>query len=172
MAGNLNETSGSEDTDTSEEDKNTDETWDIMILYVDPARAQAIAMRNVLQDICGLSVSIIDRDAPPNKLELEGGLRVMRRSALVIVLAGGKVSRELRFFINNAAKRLSTVTLLVNGEHVPEMLKAHRSMVCPDELFHSDCETSDSESSQRRVYAICKVFSFLANIDDADTAWA
>ena len=172
MAGNLNETSGSEDTDTSEEDKNTDETWDIMILYVDPARAQAIAMRNVLQDICGLSVSIIDRDAPPNKLELEGGLRVMRRSALVIVLAGGKVSRELRFFINNAAKRLSTVTLLVNGEHVPEMLKAHRSMVCPDELFHSNCETSDSESSQRRVYAICKVFSFLANIDDADTAWA
>ena len=89
----------------------------------------------------------------------------------MVVLAGGKVSRGLRCLINKAVKRQSTVTLLVDGNHVPEMLKDHRSMVCPKELFHCST-TSDCEGTRRRVYAICRVFSFLTDIDDADTAWA
>ena len=171
MAEKLDEPSSSEDTDASEDNGNEDETWDVMILHAQPLRAQAINMTRILNDICGLRVSTIDRCAPPNKLELEGGLRVMRRSTMVVVLAGGKVSRDLRYWISNAVKRPSTVTLLVDGNHVPEMLKVHRSMVCPEELLHS-CTTDDSEGTRKQAYAICKVFCFLAEIQDTDTAWA
>ena len=104
MAEKLYEPSSSEDTDASEDNGNKDETWDVMILHAQPLRAQAINMTHILNDICGLRVSTIDRCAPPNKLELEGGLRVMRRSTMVVVLAGGKVSRDLRYWISNAVK--------------------------------------------------------------------
>ena len=170
IAGNLNEPSSSEDTDTAEDTKE-DEIWDIMILHEDCTQEQARAISYVLDELCGLRVATIDKNAPPNKLELESGFRLMRRSTMVVVLAGGKVSKTLRYWISYAAKRPSTVTLLVDGTHVPEMLKVHRSMVCPEELLHS-CTTDDSESARRRVYAICKVFCFLTNIVDTDTAWA
>ena len=170
ITGNLNEPSSSEDTDTAEDTKE-DETWDIMILHEDCTQEQARAISCVLDELCGLRVATIDKNAPPNKLELESGCRLMRRSTLVVVLAGGKVSKILRYWISYAAKRPSTVTLLVDGTHVPEMLRVHRSMICPEELLHSGT-TDDSEGTRRRAYAICKVFCFLTNIVDTDMAWA
>ena len=163
MAENRHEPSSSEDTDASEDNRQDDETWDVMILHDDSAQAQATIMTDILRDVCGLKVSTVDRESAPNRLVLEGGLRVMRRSTLVVVMAGGKVSRDLRYFINNAARHTSTVTLLVEDKHVPEMLKSHRSMVCPEELIG---QPVDPDAVRRpAVDAISKVFSFLIHID-------
>ena len=108
---------------------------------------------------------------PPGSQQSEHVLRIMRRSSLLVVLAGNKVSTRLQFFIAAAATRPSTVTLLVDGKHVPETLQAHRSMPLPRELVHA-CQTADSEATRKRVDAICKVFSFLVNVGDTETARA
>ncbi|KAK7098512.1 uncharacterized protein [Littorina saxatilis] len=160
---NAEVTSSSEDTDASEDSREEEETWDVMILHEDCSREKAIAMAEILHTFCGLRVPIMDRDLLPNRLELEGVLRMMRRSKLVVVMAGGPVSSELRYYIHYVAKRPSTVTLLVDGNHVPEMLKRHRSMACPEEVF--TLSDQSQEMGVSAVDALCKVFSFMVGVD-------
>ncbi|KAK7098511.1 hypothetical protein V1264_002785 [Littorina saxatilis] len=156
---NAEKPSSSEDTDASDDTRRGEETWDVTILHEESSREKAIAMAEILRTFCGLRVPIMDRDLPPNRIELESVLRIMRRSKLVVVMAGGPVSIELRYYIQYAAKRPSTVTLLVDGKHVPEMLKRHRSMTCPEEVF-----TLSDQSQEKKVSAVdalCKVFGFM-----------
>ena len=169
IAANPDEPTSSEDTDASEDSRNSEETWNVMILHEDSAQAKATALTQVLEDVCGLSVAIID-DAQPGKLELEGGMRLITKSDLIVVLAGHKpVSRELRFYIHYAARRPSVVTLLSDGDHVPKMLKGHRSMVCPPQVFHCCTSTQSGQMDTSQVDAICNVFSFLVNLDIRQT---
>ena len=168
MAGNVTEPCGSEGTDEPDDDSDRG-AWDVMILHDDSELEATVALTGVLAYVCGLNVSVMDRDVPPGSQQSEDVLRMMRRSSLLVVLAGNKVSTQLQFFIAAAATRPSTVTLLVDGKHVPETLRAHRSMPLPWELVHV-CDTADSEGTRKRVDAICKVFSFLVNVGDTETA--
>ncbi|KAK7102597.1 uncharacterized protein [Littorina saxatilis] len=160
----------SEDTDASGDPRTEAGTWDIMIVHEDRTEEKAATLTHILQDTCGLSVATVNKVVPPNKLELEGGLRIMRRSTMVLVLAGTKpVSKEMRFLMDRAVKRQTTVTLLVDGERVPEMLHTHRSMVCPGHLFTepAGAEAAEIERERRtlQVNAICNVIRFIVNLD-------
>ena len=170
MAGNVTEPCSSEGTDEPDDDSDCG-AWDVMILYEDSELEATVALTEVLAYVCGLNVCVMDRGVPPGSQQSEHVLRIMRRSSLLVVLAGNKVSTRLQFFIAAAATRPSTVTLLVDGKHVPETLQAHRSMPLPRELVHA-CQTADSEATRKRVDAICKVFSFLVNVGDTETARA
>lgn len=102
-------------------------------MHEDWQSAEAIVLSEVLRDVCGLNVSTMNRDVLPSRLILKGVLETMRRSTQVVVLAGYKISGRLQFFISKAATHPSTVTLLVGGQHVPEMLNGHRSMILPSD---------------------------------------
>ena len=158
----------SEDTDTTEGGDETKTDWDVLILHEerDEDANLAVAVATILRDICGMRVSRMDEDVLGGRLKLEGVLSVMKRSGLVVVMAGcGKVSRELRYFLSYAARRSSTVSLLVNGGHVPKMLKTHRSMVLPPELLQVTTAFDTEDFAKRRVGAVCKLFGFLVDIE-------
>ena len=158
----------SEDTDTTEGGDETKTDWDVLILHEerDEDTNLAVAVATVLRDICGMRVSRMDEDVLGGRLKLEGVLSVLKRSGLVVVMAGrGKVSRELRYFLSYAARRSSTVSLLVNGGHVPKMLKTHRSMVLPPELLQVTTAFDTEDFAKRRVGAVCKLFGFLVDIE-------
>lgn len=164
---NLENISECEDTDSSEDSKSGAEAWDVAILHEETEKSwdNAINLSKLLENVFGLKVAVTGRDAPPNKLDFEGELRVLEKSTVVVVVAGDKISRHLRYLIHQIAKRTSTLTLLVDGDHVPQMLKSNRSLECPPELLQR-LNASDSErKTEADADTICNIFSFLVNID-------
>ncbi|XP_070205944.1 uncharacterized protein [Littorina saxatilis] len=143
-------------------------TWDVLILHEDHAEDANLSdtVANILRDACGLKVTRNDDDVMPNKLAMEGVLSVMKKSSLVLVIAGqNKTSRKLRQLLTYAARRETSVTLLVNDGHVPKMMKTHRFLDLPVELLHVTSATHGDNFAQDRVAAICKLFGFLTDID-------
>lgn len=166
-------TSGSEDTEATSEDGSH---WDIMIVHEDEEedKGKAATLSRILTDFCGLCVATYE-DVAAGRLDGESVLRLMRRSSMVVVLAGTKpkVSALLRLYIQNAAKRPSTVTLLSGGQHVPEMLRGtHRSMECPPQVLHVTNELLGYPESFSDTTAIkdgiCKIFDFIVNLNTTD----
>ena len=168
MKAHPEETSSSEFSEVSEDGRKDAERWDIAILHDHSTRDTAVALADVLYQMCGLQVPIMDRDVPADSLELEGEIQIIKYSTMAVVLAGGKISRRLRLLIHNVAKRPSTVTLLVEGQHVPKLLTAHRSLHCPDDLMASFCQAAATEgwATQSMVDSIYKIFSFLVGVKD------
>ncbi|KAL8612393.1 hypothetical protein ACOMHN_008378 [Nucella lapillus] len=165
---NQNDESTSEcgDTDSSEDSKSGSEAWDVAILHEESRESwdHAIKVSKLLENVFGLKVAVTGKDAPPNKLDFEGELRILKKSTVVLVLVGAKISRRLRYLIRQIAKRPSSLTLKVDGEHVPQMLKANRSLSCPPELLERQLSTY-SEKSEAEADTICNLFSFLVNVD-------
>ena len=157
----------SEDTDSAEDGDVMKTDWDVLILHeeLEEDTNLAAAVTTILRDACGLRVTSMYEDVLGGMLKLEGLLRVMKRSILVVVMAGRqKVSRQLRYFISYAAKRSSTVTLLVNGGHVPKMMKNHRWMDLPPKLLQVTTAEDTEEYAEQRVRAVCELFGFLVDI--------
>jgi hypothetical protein len=166
-------TSGSEDTSDAGSSFSghfmDDLISDVLVIHEPDSpewRDKAMVMADSLQEACDLRMSVLDRDLPLCRLKLESPLRMMRRSSLVVVLAGHRsVSKELRYIIHNAVTRPSTVVLLADGDHVPEMLKkTHRSMQCPQQLLVAKSNPDSSAMDPTLVDCIIQVFSFLVNI--------
>ena len=157
----------SEDTDTAEEEERAaPPTWDVHIVHEDSELDTVLAegLASVLKNTCGLAVTRNDEDSASGPV-LSAVLKVMKRSRLLVVMAGHKkMSKSLKFFTNHAARRQSSLTLLVHGDHVPAVMKAHRSMSLPDDLLTAtDCLDQD-QFTQQRVRTVIDVFSFLLNI--------
>jgi hypothetical protein len=132
-------------------------------------------MASLLREVCSLKVTVQDDAIPLGRLVLEGVIRTMRRSSIVVVLAGaGKVSARMKSYLAHAAKRPSTVTLPAGGRHVPEMLKTHRSMECPQEVLKVKLQSSERAAADNRsadvefppavLNAVYEIFSFLVDI--------
>ncbi|KAK7498896.1 hypothetical protein BaRGS_00009988 [Batillaria attramentaria] len=139
------------DTDSGEGDQ---ETWDIMMIYDgnhgedSQSERQADALAGVLKNACGLKVTLMDQDVQLGRPILDGMVHIMRRSRLVVILAGQKrISTEMRSVIDHAARRQGprTVTLLTDGDHVPRNLAAHPWMPCPAELLSLATEQGSDE---------------------------
>ena len=82
----------------------------------------------------------------------------------MVVLAGGpQLKGRLRLLLEKAARKPSTVVLLVEGDHVPELCSGSRSKVCPEELL-SQGGGGGGVYSHAMVQAVCDVFSFLIDI--------
>ncbi|XP_076470083.1 uncharacterized protein LOC143300359 [Babylonia areolata] len=167
---NQNDDSSSEadDTDSSESSQSeTPETWQVCILHEETkeSHANATVLQELLKDVFGLNVSTTGRNAAPNKLDLEGELRVLKRSTMVLVMAGGKVTRRTRFYLRNIATKTSTVTLLVDGEHVPQLLKANRRLPCTPQQLQKLKTAQSEKRMETEADSICKIFSFLINVE-------
>ena len=165
-------TSSSEDADSGEEGDKED-SWDIMLLHEDSAKDKAIALSTVLEKACGLKVTRMDEECLPGRPSLESVMWVMSRSRQVVVLAGSPhVKGRLRLLLDKAARKPSTVVLLVEGDHVPKVMKSttqrrcgSRSMVCPEELLSQSGGGGEGGLyPQTEVQAVCDVFSFLIDI--------
>ena len=164
--------SSSEDAE-SVEDGGQDDSWDVMLLHEDSAEVKAKALSDVLESACGLKVTRMGEDCLPGRLYLESIMRIMSRSRQVVVLAGARqVTAELRLLLEKAARKPATVALLVEGDHVPKMMRStrqrcsgSRSMVCPEELFIQGADGGGGGVySHTKVQAVCDVFSFLIDI--------
>lgn len=156
----------SDSTDASEdEDSSYMEQQDILVLHDDDTTEKAEKLSEVLRDVCGLTVSRMDEHVPLGKLRVEGVLRVIRYSHVVVILTGQskQMTRELRLYIDNAAKRPSTVTLKAGGNDVPRALKARRAFSCPAELWQISVKTGE-RLKETEVSAVCEVFNFLASV--------
>nr|KAG5707871.1 hypothetical protein BaRGS_031602 [Batillaria attramentaria] len=169
------EGSSTSDTDSSDGDP---ETWDIMMIYnrkkdscAQTAKAKAVA--RILTDACGLKVTVMDDAVRLGRLADDGMVHVMRRSHMVLVLAGSqRICSEMRMLVSHATRRpeSNTVTLLTDGEHVPLKLKTYRSMPCPPELLLPVTERVERSReqtgrySEQTIRAICKLFGFLVGI--------
>ncbi|KAK7103998.1 uncharacterized protein [Littorina saxatilis] len=164
--------SSSKGTDAPNPDNKTTwkKPWDIMILHEDSGdtRTMAMALTKIFSDVYGLRVPIMDRDLPPNRLELEGILDMMEQSTLVVIPAGTQVSDLRQHCISHSALRspASVVTLLADGEHVPKLLRTrdHRAVRCPKELL--GVTLGDSGTCQQHdVDLLCTFFCSLINIE-------
>ena len=164
--------SSSEDTE-SVDDGGDDDSWDVMLLHEDSAEVKAKVLSDVLQSACGLKVTRMGEDCLPGRLYLDSIMRIMSRSRQVVVLAGApKVTAELRLLLEKAARKPATVALLMEGDHVPKVMKTtnqrrsgSRSMVCPEELLIQGADGGGGGAySHTKVQAVCDVFSFLIDI--------
>ena len=157
----------------SVDDGGDDDSWDVMLLHEDSAEVKAKALSDVLQSACGLKVTRMEEDCLPGRPKLDSIMRIMSRSRQVVVLAGARqVTAELRLLLEKAARKPATVTLLVEGDHVPKMMRStsqrrsgSRSMVCPEELLIQGADGGGGGAySHTKVQAVCDVFSFLTDI--------
>ena len=164
--------SSSEDAE-SVDDGGDDDSWDVMLLHEDSAEIKAKALSDVLQSACGLKVTRMGEDCLPGRLYLDSIMRIMSRSRQVVVLVGApKVTDTLRWLLEKAARKPATVALLVEGDHVPKMMKktsqrrsGSRSMVCPEELLIQGADGGGGGAySHTKVQAVCDVFTFLIDI--------
>ena len=164
--------SSSEDAE-SVDDGGDDDSWDVMLLHEDSAEVKAKALSDVLQSACGLKVTRMEEDCLPGRLYLDSIMRIMSRSRQVVVLAGARqVTAKLRLFLEKAARKPATVALLVEGDHVPKVMKTTSqrrsrscSMVCPEELLIQGADGGGGGAySHTKVQAVCDVFSFLIDI--------
>nr|KAG5707463.1 hypothetical protein BaRGS_011967 [Batillaria attramentaria] len=146
------------DTDSGKDDM----VFDVMLLYEDEAQGEAAVLRDVLRQACGLDVKWME-DAPPNKPEHGGVLEIMYRCRLVVVVLvkGRGLSRALGLYLNQAAGKRTTVTLLLKDNcHLPKLLKTHRSRSCPAELLQPNVGRRGQYEESTR-YAIWELFCFL-----------
>ncbi|KAL8599123.1 hypothetical protein ACOMHN_007839 [Nucella lapillus] len=166
------ESSSSEDAESNDERYGND-SWDIMILHEESANSKAVALANIFEKVFGLRVTDMFEDCLPGTLYLESAFSVMKRSKLVVVLAGGHPLKcELRMLMSAAAKRPTTVALLIDGDRVPGAIKSMRDdwrqghhMVCPEELLTEVNSIAGGRTvPQDVVQKACDVFSFLVDI--------
>ena len=164
--------SSSEDAE-SVDDGGDDDSWDVMLLHEDSAEVKAKALSDVLQSACGLKVTRMEEDCLPGRLYLDSIMRIMSRSRQVVVLSGARqVTAKLRLFLEKAARKPATVALLVEGDHVPKIMKKTSqrrsrscSMVCPEELLIQGADGGGGGAySHTKVQAVCDVFTFLIDI--------
>ena len=158
------EASSSEYVDTDAKEDHGDK-WDVGILHNESTEEDAKALAETLKRTCGLKVCT-NQDIAANKLELEGEIHNIKNSQLVVVLAGGSISKRMRLKITNIAKCLSTVTLLVEGQQVPELLEAHRRLDCTDGVMarlrqaaHNGGQTNQSDADD-----VFRIFCFLVDV--------
>ncbi|XP_025095352.1 uncharacterized protein LOC112564619 isoform X2 [Pomacea canaliculata] len=151
------------ETGSSSDSEEADE-WHVMILYDDrdeDMEKYANSLKSLLGDACSLGVTCMYEDVMPG-MKRDGLLRNMKRSQLLIFIAGEKVSRNLTYFMEIAAERQSTVTLLVNTQKIPRLLSKRRNRPFPTEFldFTAGSYTPDT------VNAVCSLFRFLIGIGE------
>ncbi|KAK7477792.1 hypothetical protein BaRGS_00030975 [Batillaria attramentaria] len=143
-------------------------TWDVMFLSERENEGAAETLAKLLDDACGLKVTWNEKDVALGTLRLNGVHEVMDKSQVVIVLAGHpSLSDELLFYISHAVLRPTTLTLLVNGTHVPKMLKGLRylSLECLRELVGVERRADhQGRYSEKEALDIRILFSFLLNV--------
>ncbi|XP_076466846.1 uncharacterized protein LOC143298059 [Babylonia areolata] len=170
--GSPGESSSSEDTESADETFG-DESWDMMLLHEESAKSKSEALADIFEKVFGLKVTGMFEDCLPGRWRQDSFLWVMKKSKLVVVLAGGhRLSGTLRLLMGKAAKRPSTVALLVDGNHVPQLIKSmtggerlEHHMVCPEELLTEESQMTECGTfPPNLVQKACDVFSFLVNI--------
>ena len=158
------EASSSEYVDTDAKEDHVDK-WDVGILHEESTEEDAMSLAETLKHTCGLKVCT-NQDIAANKLELEGEIHNVKNSQLVVVLAGGSISRRMRLKISNIAKRPSIVTLLVEGQQVPELLEAHRRLDCTDGVMASlrQAARHGGQTNQSVAHDVFRIFCFLVDV--------
>ncbi|XP_076466844.1 uncharacterized protein LOC143298058 isoform X2 [Babylonia areolata] len=166
------ESSSSEDTESADETFG-DDSWDMMLLHEESAKSKSEALADIFEKVFGLKVTGMFEDCFLGRLRIDGFYKAMAKSKLVVVLAGGhRLSGTLHLLMGKAAKRPSTVALLIDGNHVPQLIKSmtggerlEHHMVCPEELLTEESHmTGFGTFPPNLVQKACDVFSFLVNI--------
>ncbi|XP_076453041.1 uncharacterized protein LOC143288438 [Babylonia areolata] len=161
------------DTCTSSEDTDSEEAktpaWDVHILHEETEEDTDVAagLVSLLRDVCGLTVTRMDEDVMAG-FYMEGVFGIMRRSKVLVVIAGTqKLSLQLRYLINMAARRPTSVSVVVKGGRVPRLMKPLRSTDLPSELPQITCGLDLGILSPQNVDAVCELVAFLADIQIA-----
>ena len=138
--------------------------WDVVLLHEEESFEKADSLIHVLQNACDLRVTSRYRALAPGAPELEF-LKVMEKSHLKAVLVETDDHHDelLSYFISQVAPEPSTVTLLVEGAHVPNPLKRHRSFHCPDQLLRFTEPFSELNGDD--VIVTSQLFAFLCGVE-------
>ncbi|XP_076453038.1 uncharacterized protein LOC143288435 [Babylonia areolata] len=157
------------DTCTSSEDTEEAKTpaWDVHILHEETEEDTDVAagLVSLLRDVCGLTATRMDEDVMAG-FDMEGVFGIMRRSKVLVVIAGTqKPSLQLRYLINMAARRPTSVSVVVKGGRVPRLMKPRRSMDLPSELPQITCGPKIQDLTPQNFTAICALVGFMADVD-------
>ncbi|XP_025081266.1 uncharacterized protein LOC112556454 isoform X1 [Pomacea canaliculata] len=148
--------------------------WHVMILHDledDDMKVKGLAIKNILQNVCGLRVTCMsdDDDVRPYHPEVWKILENAEKSQILVVLCGTKtfsddfcnnflqVLPEVRSSGNSTRKAL--LALQIENAHQPKNLHPDRWFQCSPTLYGTfEVYTPELISD------ICKLFCFLANI--------
>ena len=177
LSNSSEDSSSSDDAESTEGHVEDSDIWDVMLLHDETEADKAKDVAGVLDTVCGLEVTCMAKDCLPGRPFLESVLSVIKKSRQVVVLAGrpsASYTSDFALLMEKAAKRPTTVALLVEGEHVPKAFRSTsvyrrfqgRHMVYPQQLLTwSGIPHDGTPITGSTVDAICGVFAFLIDID-------
>ena len=161
------------DTDTmsSDQEKESLDPWDVILLYDDGAEDAGKNLAEAFRKFCGLRVTCMDDDVQLGKFVPDGGLVNITRSrvAVVVLATGRKLSGELKAYLNKLATRRFVFAFTLHDDcHIPKALSSLRSQKRLGK-FPAPLTTAATFNREVAANAITDIYFFMTGLSPENT---